>query len=118
MTEHELRDDLAKSAPNEIPSWFKGVEPEKIESPAYYADEEYNDHPTKNEMRKWHLSNGPGGSFQFVDIDTKGIEDYVRKWTNYWKETYESERKAKEETYFKWRYYYADQMIKERRRWL
>lgn len=108
-----LRDIFAQSAPVEIPDWFEKVVPGKIEEPLCYTDDEYKDHPHKSKMREWH--NGFHRHNIYVRHEIcPDVKQYMDQWNSYWQEKYESERKAKEETYFKWRYFYADKMMEER----
>ena len=109
-----LRDLLAQSAPEEVPDWFEKVLPAKIEPPAFYADDEYKDHPHKSKMREWHNGHMHRHHIYVRHAIYPDVKQYMDQWEYYWEQEYKSQSKAKEQTYFKWRYFYADKMMEER----
>lgn len=113
MYQEELRDKLALKAPVEVPSWFEKVEPKfTVDRPKHYLHSDYDNHIHKDKMRDWHCHD----RYIHYSMYEKypDVKQYMDEWNRYFQDQYESKRKAEQETYFKWRYFYADKMIEER----
>ena len=103
----DLRDVFAGLAPTEIPEWFEYTKPEEIDEPAGYWD--LKKHPDYSAMKYWH--NGDS----IIDFpQTEALNEYKALWISHRKQKNRAIREAEEITYFRWRYYYADQMMKRR----
>ena len=100
-----IRDEFAMRAPEEVPAWFPGVKQEVIRRPKHWT--EYDELSEERKIFKdWHED-------PCYDLEGE-FKHYQDEWESYNSKSYDAIEKAQEQTYFKWRYYYADQMMKER----
>lgn len=108
LKSEELKYQFALNAPVEIPDWFDRIEPEKIEEPLYWT--RFAHHRHQNLMRQWHHGDN---CFSEQSLEDKPhLKTYIETWTQYRRNKEMAEKKAEQETYFNWRRFYAEQMIK------
>jgi len=117
--DYALFDLFASQAPKEIPHWF---DPEPLH-------ESKPQEPSSDKYAKQHDPDGKNGllrslnswkydSYNF-DSKTESIgRTFQDMMENYYTEKAIWENKNQIARYFQWRWYYAQQMLKERQNWI
>ena len=107
LKSQELKYQFALNAPVEIPDWFDRVEPEEFKEPPDWTH--FAHHKHQNLMRQWHSY---GNCSEETLKDKPHLKTYIEKWTQYRQNIELARKKAEQETYFNWRRFYAEQMVK------